>query len=105
MKSSPSQQPKFVLLGMECLHTSHVGRHQPNGGFEDALIEGVEIAFLNEQGADFLQSPRAVRSNSCVAVVTLRSAAGDCGRNETFQGRIVVRERHASAAPCLESWL
>ena len=55
MKSSPGQQPKLFPLGIEFLHAPKVGGHQVNGGVEDAVIEGVEVALLNERCADFMQ--------------------------------------------------
>src|SRR5262245_19406765 len=95
MKSSPGQQPKFMLLGMEGLHTRHVRRHQGNGGVEDAVIEGGEIALLNEHGTDFLESQRMARS--CVhsrAFVTLPSPGRQCCRevSETFGEPIAAGE-------------
>jgi hypothetical protein len=55
MKSSPDQQPKFTLFGIERLHAPHVGGHEANGGVEDAPVEGLEVALPNEQVAYFLQ--------------------------------------------------
>src|SRR5262245_39187150 len=95
MKSSPGQQPKFTLLGTERLHAPHVGGHQAYGGVEDAAIEGIEVALLNEQGADFLQSHRVVRPcvNSC-AFVTRPSPDRRCSRevSETFDECMAVCE-------------
>src|SRR5215813_6601964 len=95
MKSSPDQQPKFTLLGMERLHTSHVGRHQLDGGIEDAVIEGGAIALLNEHGADFLESQRMARSRvDSRAFVTLPSPGRHRCRevSETFDERIAAGE-------------
>src|SRR5262245_6356729 len=97
MKSSPGQEPKFTLLDMECLHAAHVRRHQGNGGVEDVVIEGGEIALLNEHGTDFLQSQRMVWS--CVnsrAFVSLPSPSGHFRRevSETFVERIAAGKGH-----------
>ena len=82
MKSSPGQQPKLFPLGIEFLHAPKVGGHQVNGSIEDAVIEGAEVALLNEQGADFLQSQGVVRScvNCYASVVTFDEliALGEC---------------------------
>jgi hypothetical protein len=67
MKSSRDQETKLMLLAMERLHTTHVRGHQGNGGVEDAVIEGGEIALLNEHGADFLQSQRII-VRACVGI-------------------------------------
>src|SRR5690242_14759717 len=91
MEPSPSQQPKFTLVGMERLHTPHVRRHQGNGGLEDAVIEGGEIALLNEQGADFLQLQRLVSSWAFVSLPLLRR--GRCREvSETFVERVAAGE-------------
>src|SRR5215510_781783 len=90
MKSSAGQQPKFTLLGMERLHTSHVSRHQLNGGIEDAAVEGGEIALLNKQGADFLQSQRLV--SSWAFVRRAPPVRYCCELSKTFDGFIVAGE-------------
>src|SRR5262249_11926173 len=89
MKSSAGQQPKFTLLRMERLHTSHVGRHQLNGGIEDAVVEGGEIAFLNKESADFLQSQRVVSSR---ALVRPASSVRHRALSDTFDGHITPGE-------------
>ena len=61
-KSSRGQQSKFIPLGIVLLHAAHVGAHQGDGCVQDALVKRVEVAFLNKQGADFLQSKRGVNS-------------------------------------------
>ena len=59
-KSSRGQQSKFIPLGIVLLHAPHVGAHQVDGCVQDALVKHVEVAFLNQQRADFLQSKRGV---------------------------------------------
>jgi len=48
MKSSPGDQVEFIPLRLELLHAPHIGAHQANGRIEDAVIEGVDVALLNE---------------------------------------------------------
>ncbi len=59
MKSFTCQQSQFIPLKGEHLQTPHVGRHEVDGRVEDALIQGGDVAFLNEQRAYFLQLQRA----------------------------------------------
>src|SRR6516165_5497672 len=60
MKSLPREQPELVTFRIEQLHACHVGRHQAHVSVEDTAIEGVEVAFLNQQCADFMQLQRVV---------------------------------------------
>jgi hypothetical protein len=52
---------KLILLGVVPLYAPHIGGHQTYGSIQDTLVQRVEIALLNEQGANFLQSKRDVR--------------------------------------------
>jgi hypothetical protein len=54
MKSLPHEQLELLTVGIEQLHACHVGRHNTDGSFEDAVIQGVEFALLNQQRADFM---------------------------------------------------
>ena len=60
-KWSRGQQSKFIPLRIVPLHAPHVGAHQVDGCVKDALVERFEIAFLNQQRADFLQSKGGVK--------------------------------------------
>ena|SRR5215469_6145149 len=55
MKSLPREQPESVTLRIERLHARHIGRHQDYGGVEDAVIQGVEVAPVNQHDADLMQ--------------------------------------------------
>jgi hypothetical protein len=70
VKSSPGQEPKFILLRMKYLHAPELGAHQADRAVQDAFVQGVSIALFDERGADFLQKQRVVRTcvRSCVAV-------------------------------------
>jgi hypothetical protein len=52
------------------LHAPEVGAHQADRAVQDAFVQGVSIALLNERGADFLQKQRVVRTciRSCLAI-------------------------------------
>src|SRR6516164_3288775 len=90
MKSSPDQQPKFTLFGIERLHAPHVGGHQAHGGVEDAPIEGVQVALGNEQGAYFLQLQRLVRSRVNSFAFSKHPAVRGCCRVVCSRFRLVL---------------
>jgi len=48
MKSPPGQQPEFIPLGVERLHAPHIGGHQADDCVEEPVIQGVDVALLNE---------------------------------------------------------
>ena len=81
MKSSISEQPEFTRFRMKRLHAALVRRHQVNGGVEEALIKRIEAAFMNQEGAYFLQSQRPVRSRvNALTVGDRRTRAQRCSR-------------------------
>ena len=60
-KSARGEELKFILLGIVLLHASNIGGHQADGCIQDAFVQRFEIAFLNQQRADFLQAKRGVK--------------------------------------------
>src|SRR6516164_739889 len=55
MKSLRREQPESVTLRIEQLHARHIGRHQARGSVKYGVIQGVDVAFWNQQRADFVQ--------------------------------------------------
>ena len=55
MKSPPAEQPELATFRIEQLNAGHVGRHQLRGSFENVVIQGIEVALLNQQRADFME--------------------------------------------------
>jgi hypothetical protein len=49
------QEPKFAPLRVEHLHACEVGTHDGHGGVEDFFVQHLNIAGVNQLGADFLQ--------------------------------------------------
>src|SRR5215813_5963292 len=79
MKSPPGQQPEFIPLGVECLHAPHVGGHQADDCVEQPVIQDFDVALLNEQGADFLQSQRVVQFGHLISDTVCLHRALECG--------------------------
>src|SRR6516165_6774084 len=83
MKSLPREQPELVTFRIEQLHACHVRRHQAHGSVEDTAIEGVEIAFLNQQCAGFMQLQRIVWRFSYVFAKLRNRHAGQLKHDTT----------------------